>query len=105
LQDFGYGVLPSYRRQGYATEAAVAVLNYWRHDFGLTSISGFCLPTNAQSNAMLTKLGFEFAGNALLNGSIIINGYVLPGMKHFTPETCQFNRWGVEKAEVDAVKR
>jgi hypothetical protein len=54
---------------------------------------------------MLAKLGFEFAGNALLNGSIIVNGYVLPGMKHFfTPETCRFSRWGVEKSEVGLVK-
>jgi RimJ/RimL family protein N-acetyltransferase len=90
--------------QSYATEDAVAFLNYWRHDLGLKSISGFCLPTNAQSNAMLTKLGFKFAGNALLNGRVIINGYILSGMKHFTPETCQFNRWGVEKADVGAVK-
>jgi len=97
-------ILPSYHRQGYATEAAVAVLHYWRHDFGLTWISGFCLPANAQSNAMLVKPGFEFTGNALLNGSIIINGYGLPGMKHFTPETCQFNRFEVEKSEVGSVK-
>jgi hypothetical protein len=53
---------------------------------------------------MLTMLGFEFAGNALLNSSVIINGYVLPGMKHFTPETCQFNILVVEKDEIDAVK-
>jgi RimJ/RimL family protein N-acetyltransferase len=100
----GYGILPSYHRRRYATEAALVILNYWRHDFGLTSISGFCLATNAQSNAMLAKLGFEFAGNALMNGSIIINGYVLPGIQHFTPETSQFDRWGVGKTEVGFVK-
>jgi len=40
MQDFGYGILPAYRRQGFASEAAPAVLKYWLEDFGHKEIIG-----------------------------------------------------------------
>ena len=89
--------MPSYRQQGYGTEAALAVKNYWL-SFGFKEMTGFCLPTNMPSNIILQKLGFERGGEALVEeGKVVVNAYVLPGMKHCTVETTQFSRMGVDK--------
>lgn len=96
LKDIGYAIIPSHRRQGYATEAAITVKNYWI-SFGFKEITGFCLPDNEPSNKLIMKMGFERGGEALANGAIVVNAYVLPGMKHCTVETTRFNRMGVDK--------
>ena len=88
--------MPSHRQKGYATEAALALKDYMI-SFGFKEIMGFCMPTNEPSNAILRKLGFERAGEALINDKVIANAYVLPGMKHCTVENTRFNRMGVDK--------
>jgi hypothetical protein len=55
------------------------------------------MPTNEPSNILMRKMGFERGGEALVNGSIVANAYVLPGMKHCTVETTRFSRMGVDK--------
>jgi RimJ/RimL family protein N-acetyltransferase len=95
-KDIGYAIAPSYRQMGYATEAALALKDSLI-TLGFKEMTGFCLPTNEPSNAILRKLGFERAGEALVNGKIIANAYVLPGMKHFTVENTRFSRMGVDK--------
>jgi RimJ/RimL family protein N-acetyltransferase len=77
-------------------EAALAVKNYWL-EFGFKEMTGFCLPDNEPSNAVMRKIGFERAGEALVNGKVVVNAYVLPGMEHCTVETTQFQRMGVDK--------
>lgn len=77
-------------------EAALAVKNYWM-SFGFTEMTGFCLPTNEPSNIMMRKLGFESGGQALIDGKMVVNAYVLPGMKHFSVETTKFSRMGIDK--------
>lgn len=77
-------------------EAALAVKSYLI-SFGFKEMTGFCLPTNGPSNSMLRKLGFESGGQALANGNLVVNAYVLPGMKHFSVETTKFSRMGVDK--------
>jgi hypothetical protein len=52
---------------------------------------------NEPSNSIMQKLGFERGGEALVEGKVVVNAYVLPGMKHFTAETTQFSRMGVDK--------
>jgi RimJ/RimL family protein N-acetyltransferase len=81
---------------GYAAEAATAVKDYWLK-FGLKEMTGFCLPTSEPSNAILRKLGFEKGGEALMSGKVVVSAYVLPGMKHYTVESAQFNWMGVDK--------
>lgn len=88
--------MPLHRQKGYATEAALALKDYMI-SFGFKEIMGFCMPTNEPSNAILRKLGFERAGEALINDKVIANAYVLPGMKHCTTENTRFNRMGVDK--------
>ena len=58
--DIGWSVLPEFGRQGYAYEAASAVLDYARKDLGLTRILAFISPENAPSIGLATKLGLRF---------------------------------------------
>ena len=58
--DVGFAFFPGFTRQGYAFEAASAVLAHGRADLGLTRILAICSPDNVASIALLTKLGLRF---------------------------------------------
>lgn len=58
--DIGLAFLPDYRRQGYAFESSVAVLEHGRRDFGLKRIVALTAPDNDDSIRVLKKLGFQF---------------------------------------------
>ncbi|HEY1044204.1 MAG TPA: GNAT family N-acetyltransferase [Telluria sp.] len=58
--DLGYAYLPAYWGQGYAVEAARAVLDHAHRDIGLTRLLAIAFPANAGSIAVLGKLGFQF---------------------------------------------
>ncbi len=55
--DLGFAYLPVHRAQGYAFEAAAAVLAHGRRDFGLRRIVAITSPDNERSAALLEKLG------------------------------------------------
>lgn len=57
--DIGFALLPKYRGQGYALEAAVAVMDYARQVIGLNRIAAIALPNNAPSLRLLKKIGFR----------------------------------------------
>lgn len=56
--EIGYSVFPDFRGQGFATEAAQALLDFARYDFGVTHFIAGILPTNAPSIRVAEKLGF-----------------------------------------------
>ena len=58
--DLGFAFLPEYRAQGYAYEAAAAVLAYGQSVFGLKRIVAITSPDNDRSAKLLEKLGFTF---------------------------------------------
>lgn len=58
--DIGWSVLPDFGRQGYAYEAASAVLEYARKELELTRILAFISPENAPSIGLAKKLGLRF---------------------------------------------
>ncbi len=58
--DLGFAFLPAYRAQGYAYEAATAVLAYGQSVFGLKRIVAITSPDNDRSAKLLEKLGFTF---------------------------------------------
>jgi RimJ/RimL family protein N-acetyltransferase len=58
--DIGYAFLPQFRAQGYAFEAAAAVLVYGRDKFGLKRVVAATLPDNVGSVKLLQKLGLKF---------------------------------------------
>jgi RimJ/RimL family protein N-acetyltransferase len=60
--DIGYALLPEFAGQGYAYEAASAVMAYARAELGLTRLLGVTLPDNARSWQLLTRLGMVLEG-------------------------------------------
>ena len=58
--DIGFALLPEYCGQGYALEAASAVLTYAREVFALQRIVAITDPDNFASIKVLEKLGLRF---------------------------------------------
>jgi RimJ/RimL family protein N-acetyltransferase len=66
--DVGYALMPAYRGQGYAREAAAACVHYARDVLGLPEVWGITGPSNAASAAVLRQIGLEDAGVTRLVG-------------------------------------
>jgi RimJ/RimL family protein N-acetyltransferase len=64
--DVGFAFLPAFRSQGYALEAARAVLAEARERVGLTRLVAIVKPGNAPSARLLTKLGMRLEGRIRL---------------------------------------
>jgi [ribosomal protein S5]-alanine N-acetyltransferase len=58
--DVGFALLPEHAGVGYASEAAAAVIEFGRAEFGLRRVAGITLPGNAASIRVLEKLGLRF---------------------------------------------
>jgi RimJ/RimL family protein N-acetyltransferase len=58
--DLGYAILPSFRGEGYASEAARQVLVIAGVAFGLRRLKALIAPSNAASIHVIEKLGFRF---------------------------------------------
>jgi len=60
LPDIGFAYLPEFRGQGYALEAASAMLAWARDHRDITEVSAITAPDNRGSIRVLEKLGFTF---------------------------------------------
>lgn len=58
--DIGFAFLPAYCGQGYAREAAAAVLEYARKELQLTRVIAITMPENHNSVNLLQKIGLSF---------------------------------------------
>lgn len=58
--DIGFAFLARHVGQGYAFEAAQAVMEHARRDLGLKRIVAITLPENLRSIGLLEKIGFVF---------------------------------------------
>ena len=58
--DIGYALLPQFAGQGFAFEAATAVMNYGKTALGLKRLAAVTAPDNIRSIKLLEKLGFHF---------------------------------------------
>lgn len=67
--DLGYALLQRHWRQGYASEAAAAVLDYARRVIGLTRILAITKPGNRASIAVLERVGLRQDGVVRLPGA------------------------------------
>lgn len=70
--EIGYELHPDYWRQGYAREAASAVLTFGFQELGLDRVGAVVFIDNEASHALLNRLGFEKEG--LLRKYIHQNG-------------------------------
>jgi ribosomal-protein-alanine N-acetyltransferase len=68
----GYWIGQPYARQGYMTEALMAVIGYAAQQLRLHRLEAACLPTNVPSQRLLAKCGFVEEGRA--DGYLRING-------------------------------
>jgi len=60
LTDVGFALLPKYWRQGFAYEAAKAVMDYGHNFLKIENIVGLTSETNIASIKLLKKLGMSF---------------------------------------------
>jgi len=60
LTDIGFALMPQYWRQGFAFEAASAVMDYGHRDLGIGNLTGLTSATNVASIKLLKKLGMRF---------------------------------------------
>jgi RimJ/RimL family protein N-acetyltransferase len=67
--DIGYAYLPQYWGQGYAYEAAAAVLAHARDTLQLPRLMGIVSPGNTASRQLLGKLGLSYLGVEFLGGA------------------------------------
>jgi RimJ/RimL family protein N-acetyltransferase len=74
--DLGYAFLQRHGGQGYATEAAAAVLAHARQTLELPKIAAITQPQNAASRRVLEKIGFRFVDKRELPG-LGISAYFL----------------------------
>lgn len=56
--EFGFRVEPEFRRQGYASESVVALMDWARHAHDVRRFLASVSPSNAPSLALVRKLGF-----------------------------------------------
>ncbi len=67
-EDIGFAFLPAGRGQGYAREAAAAILAWSDRQLGLPRLAAITLPENSASISLLEALGFEDRGTVNLPG-------------------------------------
>ncbi len=60
VTDVGFALLSPYQHQGYAYEAATAVLQYGRATLGISQIVALTVPENTASIKLIEKLGLRF---------------------------------------------
>lgn len=79
--DLGYAVLPGFRGEGYASEAARQVLVVAALVFGLARVKALIAPTNAASIHVIEKLGFRFEKRCSIDekNDTLLYDFVLDG--------------------------
>jgi ribosomal-protein-alanine N-acetyltransferase len=66
--DIGFAVLPDFCGQGFAGEAAAAVVLHARDELGLDRITAIVSPQNAPSIGLIEKLGLTFESMITMPG-------------------------------------
>jgi RimJ/RimL family protein N-acetyltransferase len=67
--DIGFAFLERFRRQGFAYEAAAAVMEYGQNSLGLKRIVAITSPDNEGSIRVLEKIGLQFEKMIRMPGS------------------------------------
>lgn len=63
LIEVGYGIQPPFRRQGLATEAVRALLDWAETQPGVRGVLARCYVENVASQGVLRRLGFQLVGS------------------------------------------
>ena len=62
IRDVGWYIDPYYQKQGYATEAAIAVLDFMFNEVEIIAIKTSAAVINTSSWKIMEKLGFKYVG-------------------------------------------
>lgn len=73
--ELGYMLHYLYRRNGIGTEICQAILDYAKTTLYMEEIHAFTHLENVISQKLLTKLGFQFCGEAIYKGTEVKNYY------------------------------
>ena len=60
--DIGYELAPDYWGKGYATEAALAIVEFGFRELELHRVSSWCIAENAASSRVLERVGLRLEG-------------------------------------------
>lgn len=74
--DIGYRLIPRYWGKGYATESAVAVMDYGFNTLNLKTIVGMAEIENIASNRVLQKIGLQYVEDFIFEG-VMVSWYEL----------------------------
>ena len=74
--DFGFALLPSYHRQGYALEASLRYLQHLFSNYSIPTVAAICKKENTPSIHLLEKIGFTF-NDILVKDKELLNLYLL----------------------------
>jgi len=88
LTDVGFALMPKYWRQGFAFEAASAVMNYGHSVLSVKNIVGLTSDNNTASIMLLKKLGMRFETMVSMSGGGVANIQVYSEF-HFDSTTGQ----------------
>jgi RimJ/RimL family protein N-acetyltransferase len=67
--EIGYAIKPQFWNNGYASEAALALLSWAQTRHPHKTLVGFALPNNAASLRILEKLGMTFLDHRIIAGA------------------------------------
>ncbi|KAF9024553.1 acyl-CoA N-acyltransferase [Hymenopellis radicata] len=95
--DIGYAMHAEYAGKGYATEAARALIDYARANWGVEGVLGITAPWNGASVRVMEKLGMENRGTFNFTHYPPAVIWALPGMK-------DLNEYGFDKFIVEEAK-
>jgi ribosomal-protein-alanine N-acetyltransferase len=71
IAEIAYSIAPDYQGKGYATEAAMALVDYAFQSGRVESIRAHTLPQTNASTRVLQKCGFVRAGESIDEGKIV----------------------------------
>lgn len=73
--DLGFALAREFRGMGYASEAAMATVDYARASMGLDRLDAIVSPENATSIRLLERLGFTFERKFIYPGADLVYLY------------------------------
>jgi ribosomal-protein-alanine N-acetyltransferase len=65
IVEIAYGISPAYQGRGYATEAALGLIQFARESGRVSMVCAHTLPTNEPSMRVLEKCGFRRLGEVM----------------------------------------
>ncbi|MBN8703389.1 MAG: GNAT family N-acetyltransferase [Bacteroidetes bacterium] len=68
--DLGYRLIKKYWAKGFATESAIASLNYGFENLNLSDLYAIAHQENNASNRILSKVGFHLSGTFMYDNSL-----------------------------------